>query len=195
MVEPQRREQDGRRNRKLRNRLLNPRFQLKYTAMIVGIASLISLVLGLYLTSTLRENSRMLKLEAEFDDVLQSQLADSDAHIVWVMVGAFIVFIIVLAVMCVLVTHHMAGPIFVVQRHIREMGEGTLPRVRALRKGDEFVELLDTLSTAIQSIAERTRGEVAALEKMVGQLQGEARAEVEALLAWKKSMLSRLDQS
>jgi len=74
-------ELDGRKQRRFRNRLLNPRFQLKYTAMIVGVASLISIVLGVYLTSMLRENSRMLKLEAEFDDVLQSQLADADSKV------------------------------------------------------------------------------------------------------------------
>jgi hypothetical protein len=186
---------NGRRHRRLRNRLLNPRFQLKYTAMIVGIASTISIVLGMYLMSMLRENSRMLKLEGEFDEVLQGQLADADAHVIWALVGAFVLFIVVLAVMSVVVTHHMAGPIFVVQRHIREMGEGRLPRVRALRKGDEFVELLDTLSTAVQAIAERTRLEVHAMEKIATGLQGEALAEVEALLARKRTMLSRLDEA
>src|SRR5215470_11381355 len=157
-------DKDGRKHRKLRNRLLNPRFQLKYTAMIVGIASLISLVLGMYLMSMLRENSRMLKLEGEFDEVLQAQLAEADAHVVWVLVAAFVIFIALLAVMSVVVTHRMAGPIFVVQRHIREMGEGRLPRVRALRRGDEFVELVATLSEAIQAIAERTRSEVQSME-------------------------------
>jgi signal transduction histidine kinase len=184
---------DGRKHRRLRNQLLNPRFQLKYTAMIVGIASTISMVLGWFLLSKLRENSRMLKLDAEFDDVLQAQLADYDAHIVWALIAAFVVFIVVLAVVSVVVTHHMAGPIFVVQRHIRAIGEGRLPRVRKLRKGDEFVELIDTLAEAIQSIAQRTRGEMEKMEKIVGHLDGDARAEVQALVADKRSMLAQLE--
>jgi hypothetical protein len=188
---------DGRRQRRLRNILLNRRFQLKYTAMIVGIASLISLVLGVFLMSTVRENSRMLKLEAEFDDVLQAQLADADAHIVWVLVGAFILFNLVLALIAVFITHRMAGPIFVVRRHIAAIGEGRLPRVRKLRKGDEFVELVDTLTQAITNIAVRTREEAAVIERVLGVLgdgKEDVRQELTTLLEGKRSMLAKLEE-
>jgi hypothetical protein len=188
---------EGRKHRKLRNLLLDRKFQLKYTAMIVGVSSLISVVLGVFLMSTVRENSRMLKLEAEFDDVLQAQLADADAHIVWVLVGAFILFNLVLAAICVFITHRMAGPIFVVVRHLRAIGEGRLPRVRKLRKGDEFVELVDTLTEAIQSIAKRTREEIEAIERALGALgdgKDEAKRELTTLLEGKRTMLARLEE-
>src|ERR1043166_5329641 len=100
---------DGKKQRRMRHLLLNRRFQLKYTAMIIGVASLVSIVLGLFLMTTVRENSRMLKLEAEFDSVLQSQLADADAHVAWVLIGSFLAFNIVLALLAVFVTHKMAG--------------------------------------------------------------------------------------
>ena len=78
--------------------LLNRRFQLKYTGMIVGLSTIISMFLGFLLIDTIRENSRMLQLEADFDEVFQAQLAQDDAQIVLVMVAAFVVFNVLLGV-------------------------------------------------------------------------------------------------
>src|SRR5262245_590423 len=122
-------EDPGRKQRRFRHLLLDRRFQLKYTAMIVGIASAVCGVLGVFLLDMIRENSRMLKLEAEFDEVLQAQLAESDAQVLAVLVGAFVLFLIVLGFLSVFITHRMAGPIFVMGRYVRELGEGKLPKV------------------------------------------------------------------
>lgn len=187
---------DGRKQRKMRHLLLNRRFQLKYTGMIVGIASLVSVVLGIYLMEMIRENSRMLKLEAEFDDVLQQQLSASDTRVAMVLIGAFLAFNVVLALLAVFVTHRMAGPIFVMGRYVRELGEGKLPKVRKLRKGDEFVELIDTMSETVKNLEARTRREVASMEHVLTVLDSEhsqARDELQAILEMKRGMLARFE--
>jgi signal transduction histidine kinase len=187
---------DGKKQRRMRHLLLNRRFQLKYTAMIVGIASLVSIVLGVYLMEMIRENSRMLKLEAEFDEVLQAQLSDADTRVAAVLIGSFLFFNIVLAVMAVFVTHKMAGPIFVMQRYVRELGQGKLPKVRKLRRGDEFVELVDTMSETVKMLEASTRREVASMEHVLSVLDSEhsqARDEVQAILEIKRSMLARFE--
>lgn len=187
---------DGRKQRKMRHLLLNRRFQLKYTGMIVGLATLISVVLGVYLMEMIRENSRMLKLEAEFDDVLQAQLADADTRVAVVMIGAFVVFNILLALLAVFVTHRMVGPIFVMGRYVRELGEGKLPKVRKLRKGDEFRELVDTMSETVKMLEANVRREVASMEHVLTVLDAEhsqARDEVQAILEMKKNMLARYE--
>jgi methyl-accepting chemotaxis protein len=187
---------DGKKQRKLRHLLLNRRFQLKYTFMIVGVATLISIVLGVFLMETIRESSRMLKLEAEFDAVLQAQLADSDTRVLLVMIGAFFVFIVMLAALSVFITHRMAGPIFVMGRYVRELGEGKLPKVRRLRKGDEFVELVDTMSKTVESLVARTRREVDSMEHVLSLLDAshsQAREELQAILDIKRGMLARFE--
>jgi signal transduction histidine kinase len=187
---------DGKKQRRMRHLLLNRRFQLKYTAMIVGIASLVSIVLGVYLMEMIRENSRMLKLEAEFDEVLQAQLSDADARVAAVLIGSFLFFNIVLGVLAVFITHRMAGPIFVMQRYVRELGQGKLPKVRKLRKGDEFVELVDTMSETVKMLEANTRREVASMEHVLTVLDAEhsqARDEIQAILEIKRGMLARFE--
>ncbi|MCK6547338.1 hypothetical protein L6R52_15925 [Myxococcota bacterium] len=187
----------GRKNRRWHNLLLDRRFQLKYTAMIVGVATLVSTVLGVFLLRTVRESSRMLKLEAEFDAVLQAQLAESDARVAWALVGAFLAFNVVLAILAVMITHRMAGPIFVMGRYVRELGQGRLPRVRKLRKGDEFVELVDAMSEAVVELEARTRTELASIDKALEALAGEhgaaaesARRELAVIAEQKRRMLA-----
>lgn len=149
------------RDRRLRHMLLEPRFQLKYTAMIVGIAAVICAILGVFLITKVRENSRMLAL----DETFAAELAQQDAQVIAALVGGLLLFLVVLFVLSIFVTHRMAGPIFVMRRYLRELAGGGLPRIRALRKGDEFSDLLDDFIMTIDALEERTTKELAVLKR------------------------------
>lgn len=183
----------GRHQRKFTNLLLNRSFQLKYTGMVVGLSSVISIGLGFFLVEQMRENSRMLQLETNLDAVFQEQLVAADAKTILVMVGALIAFNVLLGLGVVFVTHRMAGPIFVFRRYLRVIGEGRIPQVRALRKGDEFGEVLDQLQLTVVALEERLKREIAGLERaraaLVGQNAAEAQAEVERLLSEKRNAI------
>lgn len=182
----------GRRQRRMGNLLLNRKFQLKYTGMIVALSAAISVALGFFIIEQLRVNSRMLQLDAELDVVFQEQLAQSDAKVVLYLVGALLAFNVVLALGAIFVTHRMAGPIFVFRRYVRMLGEGQIPQVRRLRRGDEFRELIDTVQTAVASIEVRTRREIDLLERVTTAIDAdaaEAKREVQALLEQKRQSL------
>lgn len=183
----------GRQQRKMTNLLLNRSFQLKYTGMVVGLSSVISIGLGFFLIEQMRENSRMLQLETNLDAVFQEQLVAADAKTILVMVGALIAFNVVLGLGVVFVTHRMAGPIFVFRRYLRVIGEGRIPQVRALRKGDEFGEVIEQLQLTVVALEERLKREIAGLERarsaLVGQNSAEAQAEVERLLSEKRNAI------
>lgn len=142
----------GRQHRRLGNYLLDRTFQLKYVAMILGLSVLISFALGLFLVEQMRENSRMLQLDAELDPVFAEQLAASDTRAVLVLVGALMLFNLLLAIGAVVVTHRMAGPIFVFRRYLRMLSDRRIPQVRALRRGDEFSDLIDELRGTVEAI-------------------------------------------
>ena len=179
----------GRKNRKMRHLLLNARFQLKYCFMMVGMSSVISIMLGYFLVDQMRENSRMLQLEAELDAAFQAQLADSDAQTVLVMIGALALFNVALFLIGVFITHRMAGPIYVFKRYLLALSEGRVPQIRKLRKGDEFKELLQALEKACDGIQGRTEADIALLNRAVEALNGEGdRDEV------RQSLLEQLDK-
>lgn len=162
----------GRKKRRLSNLLLNRRFQLKYCFMLVGVSSIISVALGWFLVQQMRENSRMLQLEAELDQAFQAQLAAADARNVLVMVGAFVLFNVLLFFLGVFITHRMAGPIFVFRRYLLALSEGRVPVIRQLRRGDEFRELHEALQAACDGIQERTEGDITLLSRALEALEG-----------------------
>jgi hypothetical protein len=163
----------GRKKRKMRHMLLNARFQLKYCFMMVGMSSVISIMLGYFLVDQMRENSRMLQLEAELDAAFQAQLADSDAQTVLVMIATLALFNVALFLIGVFITHRMAGPIYVFRRYLLALSEGRIPQIRRLRKGDEFKEVLEALEIACDGIQGRTEADIALLNRAVDALSGQ----------------------
>jgi hypothetical protein len=186
----------GRSQRRLRNLLLDRRFQLKYTAMLLALSLAISCALGFLLLQQLAESSRMLALEAELDPEFAARLATSDQRLVTGLVAALLVFNGFLALGGILVTHRMAGPIYVFGRHLTTLAAGRFPKVRALRRGDEFVDVSARLAEAVTALEARERHELEALEAVVAEATGEGglsearRAELSRLVAEKRARLA-----
>lgn len=186
----------GRRHRRLGNYLLDRGFQLKYVAMILGLSMSISFALGVFLVDQMRENSRMLQLDAELDPVFQAQLASADTEAVLVLAGALLLFNLVLAFGAVVVTHRMAGPIFVFRRYLRMLAEGRIPQVRALRRGDEFADVLETLKQTVDAVGRRYEEDLevsarirAALAQAGGPDLDEVRRELDSFEASRRESL------
>jgi hypothetical protein len=185
----------GRRNRRMSNYLLDRRFQLKYVSMILALSGLISVALGSFLVQQMRENTRMLQLDAELDPVFQEQLAEADATSVLVLVGALVLFNLALGVGAVVVTHRMAGPIFVFRRYLGMLADGRIPRVRALRKGDEFADVLERLQEAVSSVEARARADLELAQRVRAMSEAEPpdtgaiRAELDRWAQAKRALL------
>jgi hypothetical protein len=73
------------------------------------------------------------------------------------------------------------------------IGEGRIPEIRALRKGDEFSELLEQLQKTVAQLEERTKAEIEALSKATDAIDGSrpeaAKEQLAGLLAAKQAML------
>ena len=77
-------EKTGRHQRSVRNYLLDARFQLKYTSYLVGVALLISIVLGVFLWRTsgkvVEESARVVEESKKVSDVVKMQIKDDPIY-------------------------------------------------------------------------------------------------------------------
>lgn len=172
-----------RRHRRVSNYLLNRSFQLKYVGMILGLSIAISFGLGFFLVDQMRENSRMLMLDAEMDPVFQEQLARSDAESMLVLVGALLLFNLALGIGALVVTHRLAGPMFVFRRYLRMLAEGKIPNIRALRKGDEFEDVLQEMKNTVQAVEQGMRQDLESVAKIRALLGDNPSANLAAIRA------------
>jgi hypothetical protein len=176
-----------------RQYLIDRRFQLKYTALIVAVASLIMALFSTAIWRELRANSelavgqRMLSgaggaasasaLAMRETLALTEDIAHSDQRQFIFLLVASLVVILALGIWGVLITHRVAGPVLVLSRYTQALGEGQFPPIRQLRKGDELQVYFDTFRHAVEQIKIREAQEADDLETAAAQLAAGARGE------------------
>lgn len=141
-----------------RQYVVNPSFQWKYAVTIGLMVFSLSSVLSSGLYMLLHQQARMRVMSPE----------TYTGEVGLIIFLAAVVFSALTAggvcVWSILMTHRVCGPLKLLQGYFSELGNGHLPTVRPLRKKDEFQELLGAFSTAIESLKDQKREELAAYE-------------------------------
>lgn len=158
--------------RKMRNYLLNLRYQLKYTLTIVGISAALTGGLGYFIMSKAHEASRVVQVRAlDPDDTFAAELATQFAHndriILMVLIGFGLVMSVVLTGFGIVLSHKVAGPLYKVRLHLDKIKAGKLGVVYPLRKGDELVDFFEHFKAAHDALRARTEEDVALLDKAI----------------------------
>ena len=200
-------EQKGKSQRKIRNLLLNKRFQIRYTMIIVGVTVLISLGLGWKLYGFMVENRKLSGLESvglsnaeqdpEFDAEMQREIARKDKNfLLWLALGLGTL-VIALGLLGIVITHKVAGPVFVVSRFTRHISNGRWNAIRPFRKGDEFQFLYDDFQHMVTALKKIPEDDIAILQEVLERLRSvtdqtsleEARVRISALIEMKSKYL------
>jgi len=172
--------------------IVDRKFQFKYTAIIVAVAAVISCILGLLLLSAYREMNAIIEVSSAIGETLD---ADDARRVFYIVISFLIGEVAILGVLGLLITHRVAGPLFVFHRHLKTMKDGQYPKLRPLRPGDEFGEAFRTLSELIVDMKERDREEANALTKTIAAAeQGTlSQGEIDLLTVMVKARRDRLE--
>lgn len=148
--------------------IVDSKFQLKYTAIIMAVAAVVSTALGYFLWNAHQEMNAMLATLT--DSALGDSLNADDAGRIWTMVVAFLVGeVVILGLLGIFVTHRVCGPIFVLRQHLSTLNKGRYPALRPLRSRDEFVDAFQTFAEFVTSLKQRDEAEAKALAVLVDQ--------------------------
>jgi hypothetical protein len=176
-------------------------FQLKYTAMLVIFGGFIMGIFGYAELHEVRTNSELLegkRIEASLSGAggkvpsladFQSALAATDHRQMLIVIGSSLIVAAFLGLIGVLVTHRVAGPVYVLSRYAKVLGEGGFPRMRALRRGDELKGLFEVFRDAIERLRERQAVEAAQLEELANRVTGPVADELHTLAQLKHRSL------
>ena len=105
-----------------------------------------------------------------FQRELQSQLAQQDTSILWLLGGSLLLLVFLLFLIGVLATHRIIGPIYVVNMYVKKIMAGEPVRQRALRKGDEFQELFDNVNLMAAALTDERRADVERVDRALTML-------------------------
>ena len=130
-----------------RTYVVDRRFQLKYTGMIVLIGAIIAFVAAYFIFRSWQENTELLAISMpDLAETIQSREA---GKIYWA-VGIFVVLEVVgLFAWGILITHRIAGPLFIIDRYLEAIRSGFYPDMRPLRSHDELQQFFNSFSSTV----------------------------------------------
>ncbi|MEM9865670.1 MAG: hypothetical protein AAF938_28945 [Myxococcota bacterium] len=161
--------------RRLRNYLLDPRFQVKYTSMVVVVTVMIAAVLGYFAYDYSKGQTEAMSLSIAMEPGLNPEAADDlegfaeaeDQKVLTAIVTGIIVLALALGITGIIVTHKVVGPAYKMRLLLNEVGKGKLKLVGRLRKGDELQELFEAFADMIERLRETQAQEIAELEEAI----------------------------
>lgn len=142
--------------RRKRSCIIDPVFQWRYTLLISGSVFFVSTFMTVILFAVLHTRARAMLVDPDPGGMWENTLIMLLSAVAFAAVTAGAV-----AFWSIFITHRVAGPIFVLERYLREISAGRLPKVRALRKKDEFKELHETFRKTVDTLENRYRADLA----------------------------------
>jgi hypothetical protein len=155
--------------RKVKNYLIDVGLQLRYTATIVIVAVVLTVILGFRIYQATQDTSKVILWTGLVDPAtaqeLQTQFAQSDRTVVWGIIGFGIILVLSIGGVGILLTHKVAGPLYKISSFFGRIRDNRLgPAPAKLRKGDELQNFYLSFKDMHQAIRGRVEDDVRVLE-------------------------------
>ena len=167
------------RQRKLKNYLLDRRFQLKYTGMVLCVTVVVAGVLG-YLAYDFSKGqteafTAQLAAQPDLDEATANELEQfaqqEDRRVRNAIIAGVLLLTIALGLTGILVTHRVVGPTYRMKRLFEHVGEGHLQVTTGIRKGDELQDLYRSFAEMVESLREQRAEDIERLERTIAEME------------------------
>jgi len=158
--------------RKVSNYLLDRRFQLKYTGMVLLVTVAVAGVLGYVAYDFSRGQTEafttQLAAQPDLDPAIASDLEQlarqEDRRVRNAIIVGVLLMTLALGITGIIVTHRVVGPAYRMRRLFEHVGEGHLEVTTGIRKGDELQDLYRSFAEMVESLREQRAEEIERLE-------------------------------
>lgn len=165
--------------RKLRNYLLDRRFQLKYTGMVLLVTVSVASGLGFMAYRFSQRQTEALTAQIAAQPDLDAQTASDleefakqeDRAIRNAIIAGVLFLTLVLGLTGIVVTHRVVGPTYRMKRLFAHVGEGRFELSTGIRKGDELQELYHSFAEMVESLRDQRSEEIEQLEETLIKME------------------------
>ena len=165
--------------RRVKNYLIDRRFQLKYTGMVLLVTVSVAGGLGYvaYGFSQGQTEALTAHIAAQPDldpgtaNDLEQFAQQEDRKIRNAIVAGVLLLTFALGVTGIIVTHRVVGPAYRMRRLFRHVGDGKFEVITGIRKGDELQELYHSFAEMIESVRDQRGEEIAQLEETLIKME------------------------
>jgi len=165
--------------RKLRNYLLDRRFQLKYTGMVLLVTVSVASGLGFMAYRFSQRQTEALTAQIAAQPDLDAQTASDleefakqeDRAVRNAIIAGVLFLTLVLGLTGIVVTHRVVGPTYRMKRLFAHVGEGRFELSTGIRKGDELQELYHSFAEMVESLRDQRSEEIEQLEETLIKME------------------------
>jgi hypothetical protein len=140
-------------------------FQLKYTLTLALVGALVSALFGGMMYLAHLDATRALP------DAVRAELGGAEGALIALTGAMSLLMAAALGLFGVLITHRVAGPVYVMSHYVSVLARGRFPLMRPLRKRDELKNFFERFQDAIEALRQREAAEAATLEQSLASLR------------------------
>lgn len=163
--------------RRFRNYMLDSRFQLRYTGMVVVVTFIVASLLGGVAYQQSKAQTEMMTMGmmpvGDVDEAtmafIHDQADEYDREFLMKIVGGIALMVVALGATGILVTHRIVGPAFKMKSLFRDVADGHLRIRGGLRKGDELQDVFLEFERMINKLRDGKRSELDTLEAAIAK--------------------------
>jgi hypothetical protein len=148
--------------------LVDRRFQLKYTLLLALAGLVLALAAGGWLWQVHRQTLELAVTEPGLRAIAEA----GERQLLLAFVGMAVAMALALALLGIVFTHHVAGPVYVMSHYLSALAQGRYPRMRPLRRGDELKDFFELFQRAIAVMRERETRHATISEEVVRRMRG-----------------------
>ena len=150
--------------------LVDRAFQIKYSLLLVAAGLAVALAFGLWIWQAHLHVSEL----AAVDPAIRPLIEASDRNLLVIFVGIAALMAGSLGLVGILITHRVAGPIFVMGHYMSVLATGRYPRMRTLRRRDELKGFFQNFIEAVATLKQREARHATVLEEAVERMRAAA---------------------
>jgi methyl-accepting chemotaxis protein len=194
---------EGAPKRKLRNFLLDRRFQFKYTSMVVGVTLTVASLLGAIAYRESKGQTEALQIQLAVQPDLDPQVAahldafgkQRDRQMLAGILTGIGLLTLALGITGIVITHKIIGPAYRIRKLLATIARGHLKVEGALRKGDELQDVFGAFNDMVNSLRARQAEEIAQLDAALhrARASGIPDRELQPFRSLRDRMQSQLD--
>jgi methyl-accepting chemotaxis protein len=187
--------------RKLRNFLLDPKFQLKYTLMVIAVTVAVAAVLGERAYEYSTGQTEMLKAQKVMQadpsdkqviDTIEQYGREEDRKVMLAILTGIAALALALGATGIVITHRLVGPAYRLKQLIREVSSGHIHVAGGLRKHDELQDVFEAFQNMVKNLRAAREEDIEEIDRALDKARAaSAPADVLAALEEVRSRLHR----
>ncbi len=141
--------------RKLRNFLINPRYQLKYISLLTATGFVLTIFNCAIFYYFIRENYSILVELVPMQEQVRNQLYSELYQIIVYLTIGSVIFLALIALVGLVISHRTAGPLYHFKRVFNEIKGGKTQARVMLRPTDDFQDVAQAFNEMMNSIEKK----------------------------------------